>query len=406
MILQEKADSANMLGIYFHVPFGATTCGFRSYSQKAPRRRDVDSYLEGIKSELALCDICNGVDTVLWGGGTPGLLRASDLQRLGNALLEKLPHPPTEWTVELAPSTVKRDKLEVLLELGVNRISLGVQSFQTKWLEALGCRHSSAQVDRAINTIRSVGFHNLNLDMMFSIPGQGIEDWMCDLHEAIKRQPEHISTYCLTFEEDSALYARLLNGGVKKNADSVEAEIYLKTWDALEDAGYAQYEISNFAKPGFSCRHNLNTWNMNDWLGLGPSAASQYKERRYSNVHSISEWLAGLSEGKPRLIDMVTLTSQTLACDSLIFGLRMNAGFDVGRLCQKFPKIPFDDLEPLWNQWEADGLLEKAGNAKWRPTVRGLLIADRLGIAVLEAFDAMNSQHNRPTSSRPVIVPQ
>ncbi len=395
MVLQEKAEGALPLGIYCHIPFCATTCDFRTYYQEAPHRRDLDLYLEGMDRELGLVDIDRGADTVLWGGGTPGLLRADDLHRLGRALLDKLPHPPREWTVELAPSTVNEDKLAVLRELGVNRISLGVQSFQVEMLKALGCLHSFNQVDEAIEVIRSAGFGNLNFDLMFAIPSQSIEAWKRDLREAIRRQPEHISTYCLTFEEDTVPYARLPRGKVSAKSGPEEAAFYLETWETLEAADFGQYEISNFARPGYSCLHNLNTWLMYDWVGLGPSAASQYRGRRFANVSSLDDWMAGLSNGKPRRVDEVTLSEYMLAADCLIFGLRMNAGVNLNLLKRRYPGIPFEALEPLWGRWEEDGLLERSGDETLRLTVNGRLLADGLGVEILEAFDAMNSPRNR-----------
>ena len=390
MVLQEKAVGAIPLGIYFHIPFCATTCDYRDFYREASHRRDLQRYLDGMDRELGLIDIDRGAVTVLWGGGTPGLLPADDLNRLGLALLDKLPHPPQEWTVELAPATVKEDKLAVLRELGVNRISLGVQSFQADMLKAIGCRHSSSQVDGAIKTIRNAGFKNLNFDLMFTIPGQSIEAWKRDLREAIKRQPEHISTYCPTFGEDTDLYARLPGGKVSAKNGPEESAFYLETWETLAAAGYGQYEISNFARPGYSCLHNINTWRMSEWVGLGPSAASQYRGRRFANVSSLDDWLAGLSNGIPRRVDEVTLSECMLAADCLIFGLRMNAGVNLKLLKRRYPGIQFGALDPLWGRLEKDGLLEKSGEIL-RLTVSGRLLADRLGVEILEAFDAMNS---------------
>lgn len=390
MILQAKAEDILPLGIYFHFPFCATTCDLRAFDEDSPHRPDLDRYLEGMDLELGLIDIDRGADTILW-GGMPGLLPANDLHRLGRALLDKLLHPPREWTVELAPATVNEDKLAVLRELGVNRISLGIQSFQVEMLETLGCRHSFTQVEKAIELIRSAGFGNLNFDLMFAIPDQSIEAWKRDLREAMWRQPEHISTYCLTTEEDTALYPRLPKGKTPAKSGPEEADFYLETWETLEAAGYGQYEISNFARSGYSCLHNLNTWLMYEWAGLGPSASSQYRGRRFTNVGSLDDWLAGLSNGKPRRVDEVTLSESMLAADYLIFGFRMNAGVNLNLLKKRYPEIPFGTLEPLWDRWEEDGLLERSGDESLCLTVSGRLLADGLGVEILEAFDALES---------------
>jgi len=395
MVLQEKADGAIPLGIYFQIPFCATTRDYWDFFREASRLRDLERYLDGMERELGLIDIDRGADSVLWGGGTPGLMPADDLHRLGLALLDKLPHPPKEWTVELAPTTVNKEQLAVLRELGVNRISLGVQSFQAEMLEAIGCCHSSTQVDGAIEAIRYAGFENLNLDLMFAIPGQSLEAWKRDLRESIRRQPDHISTYCPTFEEDTVLYPNLPSGEAPTKNGPEEAAFYLATWETLEAAGYCQYEISNFARPGYSCLHNLNTWLMYDWVGLGPSAASQYRGRRFANVSSLDDWLAGLNNGKPRRVDEVTLYECILAADCLVFGLRMNAGVNLKLLKRRYPGIQFGALDPLWDRWEEDGLLERSAEEVLRLTVSGRLLADGLGVEILEAFDAMNSPRSR-----------
>ncbi len=165
-------------------------------------------------------------------------------------------------------------RLAVLKDLGVTRVSLGVQSLQPALLEALGRRHTRAQVLRAYAAVRAAGFASVNLDLIFAIPGQTLAAWQADLDAALELQPDHLSTYCLTFEEDTALFVQLAQGRVRPDADA-EAAFYTAAWERLGAAGYAQYEISNFARAGHACLHNMNTWRMAEWVGLGPSAVSQ-----------------------------------------------------------------------------------------------------------------------------------
>ncbi len=386
-----SAPAPRPLGIYVHVPFCASTCDFCAFYQEAPHREDLDRYLDGIERELALLGPLRAADTVFWGGGTPSALPAGDIARLGRALLNHLGKPPREWSIEMAPSSVKADKLEALKELGVNRISLGVQSFSPATLTALGRRHSPEQVNTAIELIRAAGFENFNLDLIFSVPGQTQAEWLADLAEAVRRAPAHLSTYCLTYEEDTALWLKLARGQVRPDAQA-DANLYEATWDFLAQAGYAQYEISNFARPGRECAHNLSTWAMDEWVGLGPSAASQFNGHRFANPADLERWLKGIAAGKLDRVDEVALTPAILAADALVFGLRLNRGVNLAPLCKRFPEIKFSALEPLWSELSKNGLLTKNGSVI-RLTRAGRLVADRVGVKILEAVDGLPSAH-------------
>ena len=370
------------LGIYVHVPFCASTCDFCAFYQEAPKREDLDRYLDGIERELALAGPHRPADTIFWGGGTPSALPARDLERLGRTLLDHLGATPREWTIEMAPSSVKPDKLEVLCDLGVNRISLGVQSFDPATLAGLGRRHSPAQVYAAIDAIRAAGFENLNLDFIFSVPGQSPAAWLADLAEAVRLAPTHLSTYCLTFEEDTVLWLKLSKGQVRPDIQ-VDAAMYETTWDFLEAAGYHQYEISNYAQPGRECAHNLDTWAMQEWLGLGPAAASQYQGRRFANPPDLERWLKGVNAGQLDRVDEVALSPTLLATDALIFGLRMNRGVNLDELEKRFSEFDFAALEAVWRDLQENGLLEKTGGVL-RLTRAGRLVADRVGVKILE----------------------
>jgi oxygen-independent coproporphyrinogen-3 oxidase len=380
-----QAKPSDALGVYVHVPFCARACDFCAFYQEAPRRGDIDRYLAGISREAAAALDGRPVDTVFWGGGTPGLLPAGDLCRLGEALLARLPQPPKEWSVEMAPSAVKPDKAAALRELGVNRISMGVQSFDDALLDKLGRQHHAAQIYRAWETLREAGFDNINLDLMFALPGQSREQWLADLNEAIRLGPEHLSTYCLTFEEDTALWVKLSQGKLRRDVPQ-EAELYQLSWETLEAAGYAQYEVSNFARPGHACIHNLNTWKMTEWIGLGPSAASQFGGRRYANVANLDQWLEGINHDTPARVDEVELTPAILAADTLIFGLRMNAGVDLARLARDWPDLDLSPVRP-WAQSLADEGLALLDGDTLRLTPQGRLLADRVGADALDLLE-------------------
>tara|TARA_B110000093_G_scaffold53749_1_gene57759 strand:+ start:3446 stop:4621 length:1176 start_codon:yes stop_codon:yes gene_type:complete len=371
------------LGLYCHVPFCASTCDFCAFYQEKPRRGDLDRYLSAMDAEFALISDDRTVDTVFWGGGTPGLLSAKDLERLGRSMLECLGNAPAEWTIEMAPSTVKADKLAVLRDLGVTRISMGVQSFDEKLLESLGRLHRPNQIYKAWELVQAAGFPQTNLDLMFAIPNQSMEQWEAAIREAARLGPTHLSTYCLTFEEDTALYVKLSEGKLKIDEER-ELLFYERGWELLAELGYAQYEISNFSRGG-ECIHNVNTWRMTEWIGCGPSAASQYQGERYQRPSNLNEWATAMESRQPPKTEMVSLDDSILMADAIIFGLRMNAGIDLADIALRFPAPRvMAMLEPLLARFEAEALLIRDG-AHARLTHKGRLVCDAIGSAVLEA---------------------
>ncbi|MFP4069705.1 MAG: radical SAM family heme chaperone HemW [Opitutales bacterium] len=380
------ADSAaTALGLYCHVPFCASTCDFCAFYQEKPRRGDLERYLRCMELEFEQLPGDRRIATVFWGGGTPGLLAAKDLERLGRAMLDRLAGPPVEWTIEMAPSTVKADKLRVLRDLGVTRISMGAQSFDAGLLESLGRLHRPNQIYRAWELVAAAGFPQTNLDLMFAIPGQSLEQWEADIREAARLGPSHLSTYCLTFEEDTALYVKLSRGRLSIDEDR-ELRFYERGWALLEELGYAQYEVSNFARPGAACLHNVHTWRMQEWLGCGPSAASQYAGERYQRPANLDDWAKGMECGRPPKSERVSLDDRMLYADALVFGLRMNEGVDLSDLRRRFPAVgETGELEGLWRRLAGEGLLSRRGT-RLSLTHSGRLLSDAVGSAILGAL--------------------
>ncbi len=383
---------APLPGLYVHVPFCATTCDFCAFYQTVPKADAVPRYLEFIEREADLVEWGQAstgsplrIGTVFWGGGTPGLLRPGELERLGQAVLRCTAGTPGEWSVELAPATVTADRLAALKTLGVTRVSLGVQSFRPDLLDALGRQHTTTQVYRAWDLIGAAGFASVNLDLMFALPGQTEEQWRADLDEAMRLGPDHLSTYCLTFEEDTALWVKLSQGRVKLDPEK-EAAFYLRTWEYLEAAGYAQYEVSNFARAGHVCRHNLNTWRMHEWVGLGPAAASQHAGWRAANPPDLGQWQADVAAGRRATADRVPLTPELLAADSVTFGLRLNEGVSIPELQRRFPTPRWEHCLDLLPRLLLEGLLRDTPEGRIALTSRGRLLADAVGSEVIGAF--------------------
>ena len=381
------SDDQSPLGLYVHVPFCASTCDFCAFYQQTPSSDDIARYFDGIERESALIDWPRRVTTVFWGGGTPGLLAPRHLARLGEHVRERCGDTPIEWTVELAPASVTDARLRALKDVGVTRISMGVQTFQPALLEALGRKHTREQIFAAYDRVRAAGFRSVNLDLMFALPGQTGPEWSADVREAVSLGPDHISTYCLTFEEDTKLWLKLSQGRVKLDPD-FEAALYEATWWQLTTLGYTQYEVSNFALPGHACLHNLNTWRMHEWIGLGPSAASQHAGWRGANIADLSEWSVRVERGERMTEDRTALTPSLLAEDALIFGLRMNAGVALGPWQARAPEAPWPAIEDTLATLAAAGLLQRDDDVV-QLTTRGRLVADAVGAEIMAAFEPM-----------------
>jgi oxygen-independent coproporphyrinogen III oxidase len=375
------------MGLYVHVPFCATTCQFCAFVQKKPDREGIRRFLEAVRHEWAYYRpwLSQEIDTIFWGGGTPGLLLPGDLEELGECCLEGLSTEKiVEWTVEMAPATVTPAKLQILKSIGVTRISMGVQTFSDATLKIMDRYHSVSQIHRAWEWIRAADFHSTNLDLIIAYPGQTRDELLADLRQAVALQPDHLSTYCLTFEEDTPLYAKLMQGIYKIDRDA-EADLYREAWQYLESEGFQQYEVSNFSREGHTCRHNCNTWRMQQWIGLGPSAASQHGGKRWTHSHDLDKWQLGCLQQQPAYADFSELESLSLLADCLVFGLRMNEGVDLAALQQRFNPLTLSPWEGLFVNLRNEGLALQH-ESHLRLTLEGRLLADAIGVEILSCI--------------------
>ncbi|MDR1457673.1 MAG: coproporphyrinogen III oxidase family protein [Puniceicoccales bacterium] len=382
--LEKTSITTNKLGLYCHVPFCAYRCSYCAFYQEPPTRQLIEQYLFGIEKEFSLLGIAQPFDTIYIGGGTPGLLTPKNLEWLCK-ILTKNNHKvrPVEFSIEFSPATVKKDKLDILANYHCNRITMGVQSFSPKTIQILGRRQTHRQILEAWEIISSCEIGNGGIDLIFGIPGQTLDEWMQDLQRVVDLKPRHISTYNLTFENDTPLGDKLLAKLLDQKSNDDEADFYLQTWDFLRKNGYEHYEISNFCLPSFESVHNSNTWEMQDWIGIGPSACSQYKNRRFANPPSIAQWLQSLERGHLAHISNEVISEQVLGEDSIIFGLRMNRGISILNLQNRYPTIDFSRLNDLFSQLAAEGFLQMA-NHMVRLTDAGRLIADTIAVKILE----------------------
>ncbi|MDR2812525.1 MAG: radical SAM family heme chaperone HemW [Puniceicoccales bacterium] len=371
---QEKVYTP--LGLYVHVPFCATKCDYCAFYKERPSRQNLERYICALLREIQSIGDERTFDTVYFGGGTPGILLPRAIDQIAEILHTRMHKIPLEWTVEIAPNTVSVEKLQHWKAIGVNRISMGIQSFNETTLRTLGRQQTPRQIFHAYELVRSLDFTNVGIDLIFSAPGQTSEQLLNDLSLAIALDPEHISTYCLTYEDDTILKNKL-GDGAEENRDR---DFYETVCEFLEIHGYGQYEISNFCKKGYASLHNRNTWLMGEWIGVGPSASSQYRGLRYTNIASLDRWAREIENNAPERTDVIKLDKKILAIDEIIFGLRMNEGIDLGKniFCQK--------ISPFVDDLEAQGLLRR-GEQRICLTGKGRLLCDAIAQEIFNTLE-------------------
>jgi oxygen-independent coproporphyrinogen-3 oxidase len=352
--------------LYVHVPFCTHLCPYCAFYKTKNLSSEMRGFIPALQHELAQARHDHNLQprTAFWGGGTPSALSVSHFEEIAGfwpwAAVE-------EFTLEANPLTISDAKAAVLLRLGVNRLSLGVQSFDPAVLKTLGRTHDPCEVRENIRALRRSGFSNLNIDLMFSVPGQDFESWKQTLADAVACAPDHLSCYNLNFEEDTDFFLRLQKGEFRTNAEQ-DAEFFLYAVEFLARHGYEQIEISNFARPGFSCAHNEAYWNGSDYLGLGPSACSTIGLERWTNIHDTNTWMQSLGGGGPVQRTVEILTPEIRRFERLMLGLRTTRGVALEELSAF--------SEPCAHLQE-DGLAELAGS-HFRLTPKGRLVANEI----------------------------
>ncbi|MCK4658434.1 MAG: radical SAM family heme chaperone HemW [Phycisphaerae bacterium] len=317
------------LGLYLHIPFCRSKCGYCDFYSVAVLNRPILPLIRALARELEnrLAERPGPISTIFVGGGTPTVLPRPELDELMSCLKQVVDHDhPIEFTVEANPGTVEEAKLDLLTRAGVDRISMGAQSFHLPELQMLERLHTPDEIPRSVKSCRSVGIRRINLDLMFGIPGQTLAGWRESLHHAVDLGVEHIACYGLTYEPGTALTARRDRREIVPCDEELEAEMYLAAIDDLESAGYHQYEISNFAKPGERCLHNLVYWRNEPCIGVGPSAAGYLQGVRYKNVSNIEEYICKVEQGGQAVVESEKLTGQDLAGETVMLQLRLNCG--------------------------------------------------------------------------------
>ena len=283
----------NSIGLYIHIPFCLRKCRYCDFLSSPADREGRKAYVDALCEEMKNRGSEAGpVDTVFIGGGTPSVLEEDLILELGKAVRGSFDLSSCqEYSIEANPGTLTEEKIRAFREIGVNRVSLGVQSFNDRLLRTLGRIHSAEEARRSVQMLRKGGIDNINLDLMFALPGQTPEDWEETLNKALALEPEHLSFYALIIEEGTPFYEDLRSGRIRVTDDETDREMYHRGLALMEKAGCRQYEISNASKPGRESRHNLKYWTMQDYLGCGLGAHSYLEGIRSSNTEEMKEYL-------------------------------------------------------------------------------------------------------------------
>lgn len=366
--------------LYAHVPFCHTLCGYCDFYSVVFDKQQISPLVDALLADLeqALRGRDIRVDTIFVGGGTPTTLPAGELRRLLSRFRELVADPSTvEFTCEANPATVTPEIAATLVECGVNRVSVGAQSFDRAELRVLDRIHEPPQVGETVRNLRTAGVRDVNLDLIFAVPGQSLDGWLANVRQALDLQPDHLSCYALTYEEGTPLFERMRKGLIKPAEDDHEAALYEATLETLAQAGYRQYEISNFARPGHECRHNLIYWRNESYLGIGPSAAGFDDGLRYKNVPDLAAYSKAIQAGRSPRIEEERLSPERRARETMMLSLRLVDGVNRRAFTDRFqidPAVLFANvIEPKQEM----GLIV-VDEERIALTPSGMLVADAI----------------------------
>ena len=381
-----SASDRQTLGIYIHIPFCRSKCDYCDFYSLSGHESQMDAYQRALITHIrqtAPSAAGLPVDTIYFGGGTPsifGLHRLSALLDALNECFSILPH--AEITLEGNPDSVDAALLTGLRRAGFNRLSLGVQSACDEHLRALHRPHTFAQAQQAVAAARNAGFDNISLDLIYGLPHQTLPQWQDTVEQVLLLQPEHLSCYGLKVEENTPLYARVQQGEPLPD-DDTQADMYLWTASRLEQAGYHQYEISNFARPNRYSRHNLRYWLTRPYLGFGPGAHSDFGSQRFSFIRDLDGYIHAIQTNEPLMDSCQTISHAERAREYIMLRLRTDRGIAPEEYTRVY-SMPFAPLEALLQQYESHGLTTRRDNY-WRLTPKGFLLSNPLIAQLLDA---------------------
>ena len=368
-------------GLYIHIPFCLSKCPYCDFYSSTSISAAPD-FLNGLSKEMEMVrNRFDPFDTVYIGGGTPSLLSSKQLENILIRVRKNFDLiSNTEITIETNPADLDRSFLESIREIGINRINIGVQSFDEKVLGFLGRRHSVKQALAAIEASRKAGFHNIGLDLIYGVPEQNIDLWLDTLRQTIVFSPEHLSCYQLTLEAKTPLGIKCQAGEFYVPGEELQYEFFMKTSEFLRDAGYIHYEVSNFARgQEYASRHNQKYWNHSPFLGLGPSAHSFQSNQRWWNHRSLDQYLTSINAGNLPVQETETLTMEQLRLEALCLGLRTKRGVSLQGFKNQYAYDLFTEKKELLAKLEEEGFISIRDGFLY-PTQTGLALADSLSL--------------------------
>ena len=377
MLNQESPSSA-----YIHVPFCQHRCGYCDFTLVAQKDHLIEEYLAAMEQQLAEAGEGVELQTLFLGGGTPTHLSIDQLQRLFDAIFSHFQLAANyEFSIEANPLNLTEEKIDFLNQSGVNRVSLGVQSFDSEILTFLERDHQPEQIFEIVESLQS-RIKNTSLDLIFAVPGQSLKDWQTSLSEAVRLKIPHISTYGLTIEKGTTFWSRQKAGLFDLPEEELAGVMYEFALDFLNSEGLKHYEISNFARPGYECRHNEVYWTGYPYFGFGPGAASYLDGIRRQNHRSVATWLKRIAAGESPIADQEQLSPEDRAREAIIFGLRRRVGIEVAEFASRYGFDLYSLSHAAIQKHIQSGLLEETAT-HLRLTQAGCLLADSVVIDFL-----------------------
>jgi oxygen-independent coproporphyrinogen III oxidase len=367
-----------VLGLYVHVPFCAAICNYCNFNRGLFDAALKAQYVEAVVREIEAAADGAVADTIFFGGGTPSLLEPGEIHRILDSCRQSFAvTPDAEITLEANPETVTPESLAGFRAAGVNRLSFGVQSFRDQELERLSRLHSAERAREAVALARAAGFDNISLDLMMWLPQQSIADWLSNVEALIAVGPEHASLYLLEIYPNAPLRDAMARSRWSVAPDDDAAEMYLEALSRLDSAGYAQYEISNVARPGRESRHNLKYWTDGEWLGFGPGAHSTRAGSRWRNLSSTADYVHGVLAGGDVTVERRLLSRQDAAEEALFTRLRLTGGIDTGLVRSRYGVDVWRQFGEELQPFVEAGLLIYDGG-RLRLTRQGMLLANEV----------------------------
>jgi putative oxygen-independent coproporphyrinogen III oxidase len=388
------------VSIYLHFPYCWSKCRYCAFNSIRYDKPQSLRFLAALKMEISRYGRSTRLDgrrvsTVYMGGGTPSIFAAEQI-------LDVLDHcrrnfdfeEDVEITMEANPGTVNRDKLTALKSGGITRLSLGIESLHDDELAMLGRAHTPRVAREAYATARMSGFENVNLDFIYALPDQPLDRWKRTLDEAIELGPEHISAYALSIEGGTAFEEDRRKGGLRLPDEERQLRFDEWTQGRLSDAGFVWYEISNYTRPGYACRHNLGYWDQREYLGLGPGAHSYYGDWRFSKIEDIEAYIKNIESGGPAVEESEAIGPILAGSEAVIFGLRKTGGIQLDEIQSRFPLMETNRIQSRLEEWSRDGLVDLSPSRVCL-TRKGLRLLDRM------AEDILPMRETPSGSSRP-----